>query len=1093
MRGGVEYELVEMPLIRQLEAMGWRHLDGLGGESWARHADPIASERARFLDVLLEQRLHKALRRLNPGPGGEPWLDVARLTQAVGALTRGAPNLVEANRRATEVLVDGTRVDGLPGWRGGRDQSIRFVDWECPENNDLLVVSQFRVDLPGGHGRYVAPDLVLFVNGIPLVVVECKEPGSPLGAAIDQLMRYADRRGAAEREGSERLFRTVQLTVATNGDEARLGSITSRGDDYAVWRDPYPLTREALAATLGNDAAGLTQQETLVAGVLRPESLLDIVRNYVLFMQVDRATVKVVPRYQQYRAVDKAIRRLRTGRTRAEDGDTDRRGGVIWHTQGSGKSLTMVFLIRKLRVTPGLRNFKVVIITDRKDLQRQLGATAQLAGERVCIAATTRQAKPFLAAKGPSLVFVTIQKQRDGKAATPLNKSPSLGVLNTDEHIVILVDEAHRSHTSTFHANLNDALPNAAKIGFTGTPIRKGARKRTWWIFGAAEEDYLDTYRLREAEEDEAIVPIFYEGHTVKGAVRDGRDLDEVFEDMFAEHSAEERAELQRRYATRGDVLDSRRMIEAKARHMLRHYVASVLPGGFKAQVVANSREATVRYREALLSARAELVAEIESASAMLGDAAPEMLSGDEAFLAGAVPYLPLLRVIDFVPVISGDLNDRPRLKLWTTGHRSRISAFLTDFPEHFGGSDRPIAFLIVKSMLLTGFDAPIEQVLYLDRSMRDAELLQAIARTNRTRPSKRHGLVVDYFGVANHLEKAFAVYDSDDVEGVLHSVTDEIDTLRPKRDRLRLLFTDRAAIPWPDEESIEVCVRVLEPSEIRARFTVLLKDFLAALDTVLPRREAREFLPDATLFGEIAARASRRYRRGASDFDPSLYGAKVRDLIDRHLVSLGISARIPPVSVTDPGFRAALGVLAGPRAKASEMEHAIRHHLEVHLGEDPVHYQRLRERLEEILRRYHEQWEEQVALFDLLIDDLEGHGEADDPAAGLTPLEQALFRVIVEETVTDGALPEQRTRFVRDAAVRLGDQVWRHTAKAGLWANEVAQVRLRADLAAVVHEMELTSFDQVDHLTGEIFDVARARLAGGSGPGREASGTVSG
>jgi type I restriction enzyme R subunit len=1071
-RGGAEHEQVEMELIRQLRAMGWAHVDGLGGREWAAHAVPEESERARFLDVILERRLRKALCELNPGPDGKPWLDEPRLAQAIAGLTRvGAGKLVEANRRATEALTNGVQVDGLAGWHGGRDQTVRFIDWAEPARNDFLVVSQFRVDIPGGQGTHVVPDLVLFVNGIPLVVVECKEPDAPIATAIEQLLRYANRRGADEPEGNERLFHTVQLMVATTGQQARVGSITSATDDYVVWRDPYPLTGSVLAAALGKREDELTQQEMLAAGALHPERLLDIVRNYVLFMQVNETIVKAVPRYQQYRAVDKAVRRLRTGKTKQQDGERDRRGGIIWHTQGSGKSLTMVFLIRKLRATAELQGVKVVIVTDRRDLQRQLGKTAELSGEKIDIARNTRQVRAYLSRRGPGVVFAMIQKQRDAAAATPYDKSPSLGELNTDEDILILIDEAHRSHTSTFHKNLTDALPNAARIGFTGTPIIMGAKTKTRQIFGPT----IDEYRLKDAEADGAIVPIFYEGHTVKGAVRDGRDLDEVFEDLFGELSAEDRAALQRRYATRGSVLESQAMIADKARHMLRHYVANVLPGGLKAQLVANSRTATVRYRAALIRARDELVAELESRPADIVDGERAALDRRESFLAAARPYLPLLKVIDFVPIISGEQNDPPALKPWIDGHQSRIDEFLKDFPDEPADGDRPVAFLLVKSMLLTGFDAPVEQVLYLDRPIKEAELLQAIARTNRTRPGKQRGLVVDYFGVANHLEEALAAYDADDSAdtlGALRSVAGEIDALRPKRNRLRMLFTDHGVTPLPDERSIEECVHVLRPEAVRAYFTVLLRDFLTTVDAVLPRPEVGPYLPDATLYAEIAARARRRYQRGIGAFDPSQYGAKVRDLIDRHLVSLGISAKIPPIALTAPGFKAAIGALSGSRAKASEMEHAIRHHLEVHLGEDPVRYRRLQDRLEEILRKYHEQWDRQVALFDALIDELHSDRDPHGPVAGLSPLERALFRLLAEGA-REGSAPE----LVRDAAVRLRETAERHAAKAGLWNNEVALGRLRADLTAVLFDLDLSAYEPAEAQAGEVFDVVRAHL----------------
>ena len=347
--------------------------------------DPSKSARTSFGQVFLEERLKQQLRVINRGPDGRPWLDDRRISQAVGALTRtAAPSLLEANQKATELLLSGFTVDGMPGWDGGRDQRFHYIDWDNPLRNDLVVISQFRVDIPGTQGRkYIVPDEVLFVNGIPLALVECKKPGSALGEAVKQHLRYADRRGAQPQEGNAKLFHTMQLLIATSGDKAALGSITSGPQHYAPWRDPYPLAKEELAHRIKKREAAVSQQDILAGVVLHPVRLLDIVHNYVTFMQTDDGkTIKAVPRYQQYRAVSKAIDRLQTGQTKQQDGKKDRRGGVIWHTQGSGKSLTMSFLVRKMRTVPGLRKTKIVIVTDRTQLQGQLSKTMELAGEK---------------------------------------------------------------------------------------------------------------------------------------------------------------------------------------------------------------------------------------------------------------------------------------------------------------------------------------------------------------------------------------------------------------------------------------------------------------------------------------------------------------------------------------------------------------------------------------------------------------------------------------------------------------------------------------------------------------------------------------
>ena len=273
------------------------------------------------------------------------------------------------------MLLNGIAVEGLPDWDQGRAKVVHFIDWENPENNTFTAVSQFKVDCPGMAKGSVRPDITLFINGIPVVVVECKSPGisGPIPSAVDQLRRYHNARKAADEiednEGSERLFYTNQFLIATSYDEARVGTIGAELAHYLEWKDTAPVALEQVENELGKES--LSSQNKLIAGMLRPAHLLDIIRHFTIYQQVSGRTVKVVCRYQQFRAVQRGQPPLHW-KTRKQDGEHDRRGGIVWHTQGSGKSLTMVFLVREMRSVAALRRFKVVIVTDRKDLQRQL-------------------------------------------------------------------------------------------------------------------------------------------------------------------------------------------------------------------------------------------------------------------------------------------------------------------------------------------------------------------------------------------------------------------------------------------------------------------------------------------------------------------------------------------------------------------------------------------------------------------------------------------------------------------------------------------------------------------------------------------------
>ncbi|PSQ91286.1 MAG: restriction endonuclease subunit R, partial [Proteobacteria bacterium SW_6_67_9] len=767
---GPEYHEVELPFIRQLEQLDWNYVEG-------SLDDPAVTRRDDFSQVIQQPVLREQLRRINRNDGDE-WLDDERLSQAIGALTRiPAAGVIEANERATDLLLSGIAVEGLPQWDGGGNQTIHYIDWDDPANNRFTVINQFKLKCPPGHDSaagHIVPDLVLLVNGIPLVVVECKGRTVPegLSEAIDQLRRYANRRHAdgevTDNEGAPALFYTNQLCVATNFDDARLGTISAGFAHYLNWKTVAPRTEAEVAAELGVEA--LASQQCLAAGVLTPANLLDIIRHCCLFMTIGGQRIKLACRYHQYRAVTAARQRLKTGKTRPEDGEMDRRGGVIWHTQGSGKSLTMVFLVRAMRTDSALRRFKVVVITDRKDLQDQLSETATLSGETVRIARSTQGLKELLAREGPELVFGTIQKYQetetddeprsnetdegasiyhmpgerleldrrdaaDSASPAPVRSAQPLEVLNTSRDILVMVDEAHRNQAGDLHANLLRALPNCARIAFTGTPIIMGEKKRT------------------------------YRGRTAQGAVKEGASLDELFEDMFRDRSREELEAIKQKYATKGQILEAPKLIEEKAADMLRHYVRHILPNGFKAQVVTYSRRAAVRYQAELEKARDALLVEAEALP-------PEDKALDDASLLQRPPkiqaavqawrYRELLAGLGVAAVISAGHNDPPEWATWS--EKSAVGRHIKRFKKPLIHDDPdkadPLAFLVVKSMLLTGFDAPIEAVMYLDRPIREAELLQAVARVNRTGHGKQSGIVVDYYGVANHLEEALAAYD---------------------------------------------------------------------------------------------------------------------------------------------------------------------------------------------------------------------------------------------------------------------------------------------------------------------------------------------
>jgi type I restriction enzyme R subunit len=1058
-----EFTLVESPLVQTLETLGWATLDG-------DPEVPEFTERGSFREAILTWRLAAALRRINLDDSGQEWLDDTRVQSAVNSLLRPpAGKLIEVNEQATALLLEGVGVEGPEGERG---RNVRFIDFDHPERNEFLLVRQFRVD-----GReIIIPDVVLFVNGIPLVVIECKSPSinNPLAEGIEQLLRYTNQRDWVEGdEGAEALFATNQLLVSTTGDRAEVGTVGVLAEHYAEWKDVAPFTLEQVKAELGV-VGELTGQQLQAAGLLRPAYLLDVVRNFILFKRDGSRTVKLVARYPQFRAVHKAVERLRTGQTREQNGDHDTRGGIIWHTQGSGKSFTMTFLVRKLRTLPDLRRFKVVVVTDRTDLQHQLTASAVLSGEEPRQARSAAKLREILSETGPDLVFAMIQKYRgseeaegdeegDEALAEPANGSPE---------VLVLVDEAHRSHASTLHANLRRALPNCAMIGFTGTPIVEEGKKKTEEIFGP----FLDTYTLKESEADGATLPIRYEGWEAKGVVIEGQTIDGLFDSYFADRTAQEREAIKGKYANRFKLLEAKELIARKAGHVLRHYVENVLPRGLKAQVVAVSRKAAVRYQGAFAGELRQLIEKLESLPPRLIGLSPEALAGlapDEQFLARAHPHLATLRRVEVAAVISGEQNDPAEWKEWTDPARTeqRVGEkgwfkmpLVSDDPDRQHG----LAILCVKSMLLTGFDAPVEQALYLDRPMKGAELLQAIARVNRVYPGKGCGLVVDYVGVGKHLPEALAMYSQADREGAMRRLLDDLPTLEDRHRDVLGVFRDQGLDIYKHRPQ---CVELLGPVAVRAEFTVKLRLFLEALDMILPRPEGLPYTRDARQLGLINMQARNRYRDGQLNVRGA--GPRVEALIDQFVRASGIDPKVPPVSILDVNFAKAVQEAGSSRARASEMEHAARHHISVHFAEDPAHYKKLSERLAEILKELHDDWDELANSLWQFTEDMQKAEGRQVP--GLDARREAPFYRLLAEEVASGQVTLDQEEAFKTASRDITAELRKHLTRVDFWRNKPAQDRLRGWVINYLDDRNLAPFERLPAIADGVLQLARA------------------
>jgi type I restriction enzyme R subunit len=438
-------------------------------------------------------------------------------------------------------------------------------------------------------------------------------------------------------------------------------------------------------------------------------------------------------------------------------------------------------------------------------------------------------------------------------------------------------------------------------------------------------------------------------------------------------------------------------------------------------------------------------------------------------FLVRAHPHLPRLRQLEFAAVVSGGHNDNPQWKTWTD--KTKTKQRITDFKKPFVDPAQPapgkqsnLAFLCVKSMLLTGFDAPFEQVLYLDRVMRGHELLQAIARVNRTGPEKHCGYVVDYVGVARHLTEALAVYSAEDVQGAMTSIVDELPVLSDRHRRVLAVFHDRGIA---DISQVDDCVALLRDEKIRAEFVVKFKRFLESLNVVMPRPEGLPYTRDAKILGFINQAAANMYRD--SQLNIAGVGHKVRRLIDDHVQANGIDPKVPPISIMDADFEQVVATHVSSRAKASEMEHAARHHISVHFNSDPVYYKKLSRRLEEILQQFHDDWDDLATALQPLIREIrQGRPEEE---VGLDPTLRAFRDVLAEEVPGDSARsPEELAEVTAEMLTQIGKKIRR----VDFWRNTHAQTELRSSLVLYLDDNDLVELDRQEAVADQLVEMAK-------------------
>ncbi len=1020
-----EFNHAEDPARRLLEQLGWTYVP----------AEQLAAERPNERDVLLKDRLRAALLRLNEGLTG------AQAERVIFDLERADGIGMARNRLVHEYLTYGMTltVDGP----SGRDtRTVRFFDFDDPTGglNEFVVTTQFRVLRGNEKGdlnddqRVVIPDLVLFVNGIPLVVMEAKSPTLMdvwKTQAVRQLRRYQEAEPQWSGAGAPALFHYNLLCVAHCGAAAAFSSLYAPENVYSEWKSALPYTEQEVRDRFGLEPQGQAQ---LIIGLLSPSTLLDILRDYVVYELDSGKLVKKLPRYQQYRAVTAAMQRLTEGRCPEE------RGGVVWHTQGSGKSLTMLWLATKLRREPALNNPTIVVVTDRKQLDRQISDTFRACGfpapEQ---AASGNDLRRLLTSIPGRTVMTTIQKFEE-VLDTPDGK---LDALNTADNIVVMVDEAHRTQYGLLGTILSKALPNAVLVGFTGTPIDRSFRHSTMRRFGPL----IDAYTILQSVEDRATVEIMYEARLPDLAIQGADTLDKLFDTLFSEETEEQKEQIKRRYANRDAVAVAERRIQMIALDIAGHFKTRVRPNGFKAQVVAPSRLAAMRYARHLNDFH-----------------------------------------VRAYPIITTTPNDGVEFKEAMELNQDQVT-------NDFKNPDGEPEVLVVVDMLLTGFDAPVEQALYLDRGLQEHGLLQAVARVNRpfthehdgVATEKGYGLVVDYYGVSRNLEAALQSFDVPDVMGAMRELDED-----PTAALESAVVSAEAHFRGRDLDDVWDCIAIFAPdastegnfkADVYERFNADYREFSHLMDRAIPNPKALPYVGRLARLTQIRAYARAHFLQEDARLNWTDIGAKVKKLIDER-IDASVRELMKPVSVLDRDFDQKIAALPHDEARASVMEHTIRAYINEKLADNPVFYGKLSEQLERIIQDLRNQVIDAAKAAELQAALKAQLDSEQDIAAqlGLSSESFAIYETIGQvgtSMISEGALAEYHVRMDEEqkaATERVKTALVQHRNVVDWQTNLEVQRLMRRDIKRVLRDGEKYTEDELDDLANRIVDAFRSR-----------------
>lgn len=1022
-----ERSISHQPALDLLQSMGYTYIS----------PEDCKKQRGSRYHVLLKDILRGQLRKLNhySYAGAENEFSAANIERAMEELDEPLTDgLVRTSEKIYDALLLGKSYPETVG--GGKSLSfnLKYIDWEHPENNLFHVTEEFAVDSQDKQHN-ARPDIVLFINGIPFAVIECKAPHISVDQAVEQMIRNQ------QADYIPQLFKYAQIVMATNKNAVKYATAGTPKKFWSVWKEQDTAFLDSRLAQLVTDRAP-TEQDRNIISLFSRERLMELTRYFVLF----DANVKKICRYQQYFAIREIINTIAK-----QDSKGNRQSGVIWHTQGSGKSLTMVMLAKYILMELSACNPRVVIVTDRKELDGQIAATF----------AHTRL-NPARATSGRHLVELVTNRKAD-VITTIINKfntAERLEAKNNSRDVFVLIDESHRSNYGSMAAKMRTVFPNACYIGFTGTPLMK-REKNTLTKFGKL----IHKYTIQDGVEDGAIVPLIYEGRFVEQKV-DEENIDMWFQQTTKRLTDPQKEDLRRKWSSIRRLTSTDARIKRIALDINNHFVLGFKDTGFKAMLATNYKRDAIRYLKCF-----EQFGDLNCAVVI---SPPDMRESVDDVDEG---------------------TDNMVIEYWEKMMKLYGDADTYEEAMKNKFCDGEIDILIVCSKLLTGFDAPVCQVLYIDKELKEHGLLQAIARTNRLHDGKEYGLIVDYRGLIQKLDAAMDMYsgaglenfEGGDLRGVVIDVLEALGQLRTAYTNLMDLFADVEDLR--DTEAVEVA---LADEKKREQFYNLLCAFGRALNlalnseqvyAALPGDERKKYQDRFVFFAKVRRSVKIRY---CDAIDNSEYEPLMQNLLDTHLSVAGLKQITNPVDILNKDdFERELEELGSLRAKADAITSRLSKSISAKYEENPAYYDSFSKRIKDALDQYKEKViseAEYLAKMRSIMEDYHsGKSSVSYPERIKHNVHaQAFYGVITalfDDTQVEGMTPD----FAAEIAEEITAIIAKHS-RVDWTNNQTIHNRISQDIDDLFYAYEknrglVLSFDLIDKVIENVKTVALRRF----------------